>query len=390
MKITDVECFVLLAPDYRADACSSAQDDLVVRIHTDEGLVGIGETDTNPWVARAMIEAPGTHVMGLGLKEMLLGADPREVEALWERMYVGSAMTGRRGLGICAIGALDMALWDLRGKVEGKPAWQLMGGAAQPAVTPYASLLPEGDSLDAYTTSLVQRALEAKRLGFRAMKLEVFIKGPYAHHGLQVDDDRAIADVVRSCREAIGPEPTVMVDVAYCWPDWKAALRAIELFADEDIFFVETPLPSDDIDGYAKLAAACHVRIAAGEWLNTRFEFRAYMERDALDVVQPDVGRVGGLTEARRVAIQARDRGLLVVPHCWKSAVGIAASLQLAVVTPNCPFIEFLPKQLADSRLRRDLTQSDFELADGRLPLPQAPGLGVSLNEAALAELRVR
>jgi L-alanine-DL-glutamate epimerase-like enolase superfamily enzyme len=389
MKITDVECFVLLAPDYRADACSSAQDDLVVRIHTDEGLVGIGETDTNPWVARAMIEAPGTHVMGLGLKEMLLGADPREVEALWERMYVGSAMTGRRGLGICAIGALDMALWDLRGKVEGKPAWQLMGGAAQPAVTPYASLLPEGNTLDAYATSLVQRAVEAKRLGFRAMKLEVCIKGPYAHHGLQVDDDRAIADVVRACREAIGPEPTVMVDVAYCWPDWKAALRAIELFADQNIFFVETPLPSDDVDGYAKLAAACHVRIAAGEWLNTRFEFRAYMERDALDVVQPDVGRVGGLTEARRVAIQARDRGLLVVPHCWKSAVGIAASLQLAAVTPNCPFIEFLPKQFADSRLRRDLTQSDFELVDGRLPLPQAPGLGVSLNEAALAEFRV-
>jgi L-rhamnonate dehydratase len=112
---------VLLAPDYRADACSSAQDDLVVRIHTDEGLVGIGETDTNPWVARAMIEGPGTHVMGLGLKEMLLGADPREVEALWERLYVSLAMTGRRGLGICAIGALDMALWDLRGKSRGSP-----------------------------------------------------------------------------------------------------------------------------------------------------------------------------------------------------------------------------------------------------------------------------
>ena len=99
MKITDIECFVLLVPDYRAEACSSAQDDLVVRIHTDEGLVGVGETDTNPWVARAMIEAPGTHIMGLGLKEMLIGADPRDVEGLWERMYTGSAMTGRRGLG---------------------------------------------------------------------------------------------------------------------------------------------------------------------------------------------------------------------------------------------------------------------------------------------------
>ena len=98
MKITKIECFVLLVPDYRADACSSAQDDLVVKIHTDEGLVGIGETDTNPWVARAMIEAPGTHIMGLGLTEMLLGKDPTDVEGLWEKMYIDSAMTGRRGL----------------------------------------------------------------------------------------------------------------------------------------------------------------------------------------------------------------------------------------------------------------------------------------------------
>ena len=102
MKITAVESFVLLVPDFRADACSSAQDNIVVKIHSDSGHVGIGETDTNPWVAKAMIEAPGTHIMGIGLKETLIGKDPRDVEGLWEKMYVGSAMTGRRGLGICA------------------------------------------------------------------------------------------------------------------------------------------------------------------------------------------------------------------------------------------------------------------------------------------------
>ncbi len=389
MKITDIECHVLLVPDYRADACSSAQDDLVVRIRTDEGLVGIGETDTNPWVARAMIEAPGTHVMGLGLKEMLVGADPRDVEGLWERMYTGSAMTGRRGLGICAMGALDMALWDLRGKIEGRPCWQLLGGAAQRWVTPYASLLPEGDTLVEYGDSLVKRAVEAKRLGFRAVKLEVCIKGPYSHNSIQVEDDAEIAAIVRACRQAIGPAMTVMVDVAYCWPDWKAALRAIAMFEDEDIYFVETPLPSDDLEGYARLAAATDVRIAAGEWLNTRFEFLDYVTRDALDVVQPDVGRVGGLTEARRVANIARDHGLVVVPHCWKSAIGIAASVHLAAISPNCAFVEYLPAALADSRLRRDLVLDEPALVDGRLPLPDRPGLGIALNEAALAEFRV-
>jgi L-alanine-DL-glutamate epimerase-like enolase superfamily enzyme len=336
-----------------------------------------------------MIEAPGTHIMGLGLKEMLIGADPRDVEGLWERMYMGSAMTGRRGLGICAMGALDMALWDLRGKAEGKPCWQLLGGAVNPAITPYASLLPDGDTLEAYGEALVARAVEAKRLGFRAVKLEICIKGPYSHNSLQIADDREIARIVSACRQAIGPEITVMVDVAYCWRDWKEALRAIEMFADEDIYFIETPLPSDDIEGYAKLTAASPVRTAAGEWLNTRFEFRELMDRDAIDVVQPDVGRVGGLTEARRVAMQARDRGLVVVPHCWKSAIGIAASVHLAAIAPTCTFIEFLPPSLADSRLRRELVAEELPVVDGLIPLPQRPGLGIELNEAALKAFSV-
>lgn len=389
MKITNIECFVLLVPDYRTDACSSAQDDLVVRIHTDEGLVGIGETDTNPWVAKAMIEAPGTHVMGLGLTDMLVGVDPTDVEGLWEKMYMGSAMTGRRGLGICAMGALDMALWDLRGQIEGKPCWQLLGGALNQTITPYASLLPEGDDLDTYALVLVDRAIRAKELGFKAVKLEVCIKGPYSHNSLQIADDREIANIVRACRKAVGPEMTIMVDVAYCWRDWKEALRAIELMADQDIYFIETPLPSDDIDGYAKLVQASPVRIAAGEWLQTRFEFRELMDREAIDVVQPDVGRVGGLTEARRVVQQARDRGLLVVPHCWKSAIGIAASAHLAAIAPNCTHIEFLPRELADSRLRRELCSDELPVVDGVIPLPDRPGLGVTVDEDALGAFRV-
>src|SRR4029078_2383863 len=114
MKITNIETHVLLVPDYDPEACSSAQDDIVVLIHTDEGITGIGEVDTNPWVAQAMIHARGTHSLGLGLEEMLIGADPLNPEALWDKLYEGSFMTGRRGLGICAIGALDMALSDIR------------------------------------------------------------------------------------------------------------------------------------------------------------------------------------------------------------------------------------------------------------------------------------
>ncbi len=268
---------------------------------------------------------------------------------------------------------------------------KMLGGMRQPHAVPYASLLPEGSELDldTYTSSLVSRAVQAKELGFRAAKLEVCIKGSYSHNAIQVDDDREIAKMVMACREAVGPEMTLAVDVAYCWPDWKAALRAIEMFADADIFFIETPLPSDDIEGYAKLCSASPMRVATGEWLNTRFECLEAMDRGGVDVIQPDVGRVGGLTEARRVADHARDRGVVVVPHCWKSAIGIAASLHLAIVAGNCPFIECLPKELADSRLRRDLTVEDFELIDGVIPAPTVPGLGVSLSDDAVEQFRV-
>jgi L-alanine-DL-glutamate epimerase-like enolase superfamily enzyme len=144
MKITRIESHVLVVPNYEPEAGSSAQDDLVVFVHTDEGLTGIGEVDTNPWVAKAMIEAKGTHNIGQGLSEMLLGQDPLQPEALWEKMYMGSLMTGRRGLGICAMGALDMALWDLRGKALWATLLAIVGGAKKEFITPYASLLPDG------------------------------------------------------------------------------------------------------------------------------------------------------------------------------------------------------------------------------------------------------
>src|SRR5690349_15640168 len=129
MKITKVDCHVLLIPNFDPLACSSAQDNLVVEIHTDEGVSGFGETDTNPWVARECIRTKGTHCMGLGLEEMLIGANPLDPEALWNKMYSGSKMTGRRGALICAMGAIDMALWDLRGKAVGKPVYELLGGS---------------------------------------------------------------------------------------------------------------------------------------------------------------------------------------------------------------------------------------------------------------------
>jgi len=387
MRITDIECHIVVVPEVSPEACSSAQDDIVVLIHTDEGITGIGEVDTNPWVARAMIAAPGTHCMGLGLKEMLVGQDPLQPEMLWERMYIGSAMTGRRGLGICAMGALDMALWDICGKAAGKPCWQLLGGARQQSMTPYASLLPTGRTLEQYQRSLVGKAVQAQRAGFKAIKVEVCLKGPYSHNGLQ-ESNEAVIETVVACREAVGPEITMMVDVAYAWSDADEALEVLERLEPCGLYFLETPLNIDDLDGYAFLARRAPFRIAAGEWQNTRFEFIDLMDRGRIHVAQPDVGRVGGLTEARRVAELAAARNRLIVPHCWKTGIGVAASAHLAAATAHCPFIEYLPPALSESSLRRELADDGLVMQDGRIVLPQRPGLGIELNEEALRKYR--
>ncbi len=388
MKITRIDCHVLLIPDYDPQACSSAQDDLVVEIHTDEGLVGIGETDTNPWIARQCIRAPGTHCMGLGLEEMLLGADPLDPEALWQRMYSGSKMTGRRGVMICAIGAIDMALWDLRGKAVGKPVYELLGGPRKSPVVPYASLLPVGDSVAQQRASLLDKCRRVQALGFRAAKIEVCINGPYSHNGLQADDAEGV-EIVAACREAVGPDFTLMVDVAYAWPNADHALRVLEQLAPYQIYFVETPIDVDDLAGYAHLHAHSPIRIAAGEWQNTHWEFLDLADRGQVDVLQPDVGRVGGFSEARKVCRIAEERDRLIVPHCWKSAIGIAASVHLAASTPACPFVEFLPADLSESPLRRDLVARELLMVDGQMRLPTEPGLGIELNRDALARFAV-
>jgi len=383
MKITSIECHVLLDPGFDVGATSSSQDDFIVEICTDEGIVGIGETDLNPWIARACIEAPGTHTMALGLKEMLMGQNPLQVEELWEALYVGSAMTGRRGALIHAIGALDMALHDLRGKALGKPCYHLLGQRRRDPVVPYASLQPEVSDWSRYIESLVEWAHLAKRRGFRAAKLEITPAGPYAHKGLKVPYER-MEEPIAAVREEVGHDFVIMVDVQYAFPDADTCLRTIRNWVDYDIFFLETPLPADDLAGYARLSREQPIPIAAGEWLATRFEFLDLMDHGKVKVAQPDIGRVGGLTEARRVCDLAGQRGVAIVPHAWKTAVSIAASTHLATVTPHCPFIEFLPAELCESSLRRELVLRGPEMVEGVIRLPDEPGLGIELNRDAL------
>lgn len=388
MKITDIECRILQIPGLNENATSSSQDDLLVIVHTDEGIFGVGETDTGPWLAKAAIMAPGSHSMAMGMRDLLIGMDPFDTTAIWEKLYTYTCMSGRRGAVICAMGAIDMALWDIKGKALGLPVYKLLGGACKDSIIPYASLQPYGDSVQAYGDSLVDWIVRAKNYGYTATKIECTLAGPYNHSGLKGTDED-MTEIIRACRRAVGPQMRIMVDVQYLWFDARSALRTIQKWDDLDIFFLETPLQIDNLEGYALLSKEAPMRIAAGEWQNTRFEFIDLMDKGKVDVAQPDVGRVGGLTEAIRVCQMAQDRGRLIVPHCWKSGIGIAATAHLAFATPNCPMIEFLPAEMCDSALRVELLDDPIQIANGVIQLPDKPGLGITLNWDAVNKYEV-
>jgi L-alanine-DL-glutamate epimerase-like enolase superfamily enzyme len=383
VKITAVETHVLVDPDYDVDATSSAQDDLVVEIKTDEGLTGIGETDVNPWIGAACLSAPGTHTMGQNLTDMLIGADPLDPAAIWDRLYTGSAMNGRRGVVVNVIGALDIAVHDLAGQYLGKPVHALLGEQVTEVVRPYASLQPETSDFDSYKASLVRWALKAQRMGFHAAKLEVTFSGPYAHMGLREPWSRA-TEVIGAVRAAVGPSFGLMVDVQYAFPDADSCLATIRDWQQFDLLFIETPVPSDDLLALARVTTEQPIPIAVGEWLTTRFEFIDLIEQGKVQIVQPDIGRVGGFTEAIRVCGLAQTKGLTVIPHLWKTGISVAAAVHLAAVTPHCPWIEFLPVELSESSLRHRLLAKEPVLSEGVVRVSNEPGLGITIDREAM------
>ncbi len=384
MKVTQIDCHVLLDPSFDLEATSACQDALVVEIHTDEGITGIGESEVNPWIGRACIEAPGTHSMGRGLTEMLVGLDPTDPPAVWEQLYVGSIFSGRRGALICALGAIDLALWDIAGKAAGVPCYELLGGAVRTSLSPYASLQPEtGADFDGYLSSMVEWVRLAKVTGFTAAKLEATLSGPYAHQGLNEPDERT-TEIVAACREAAGDDFILMVDVQYAFDSVERALRTIESWVPYDVYFVETPLRSDDLDAYAELSRVSPIPVAAGEFLTTRHEFVDLIDRGQVEVLQPSVTRVGGLTEAQCVCRFAAERGRQVVPHAWHTGITVAATAHLQAATPNMPYFEFLTPELSEPVLRKMLVDDEVKLVGGEMSLPSKPGLGIELNREAL------
>lgn len=378
MRITAVETLILRVPEVQA-INDSAQDALIVQVCTDAGLVGLGEVDSSPEVIKAIVDAPKSHRVCTGLAASIVGEDPFDVERLWEKMYRASVWFGRRGAAVQAISGIDLALWDLKGKILGQPVYELLGGAFRTQIPAYASvLMPE-------TPELVYAEVRKWRdSGYTAVKLGW---GPL---GLDLDADVALVAVAR---EAAGERMQVMIDLGfYPGPSletgWDASrvlefARRVERYHP---YWLEEFLPPDDLNGFARVAAGTTIRTAAGENCMGRYEFQDLMDRGKVSIVQPDVTRSGGLTECRRIAQMAADRGIPCIPHAWSTGLIKAASMHLIAAIPNAQYLEYA---LPDTPMNRDLFGMGVAVVDGLANVPQGPGLGVELNEGVVHEYAV-
>lgn len=369
MRITNIEVIELRLPEVK-EQCDGTQDSLIVRVHTDEGIVGLGEIDTVPSVGAAVVNAPYSHTMATGLREILIGRDPFEIEKIWDDMYWKTIYYGRTGPVLHTMSGVDMALWDIMGKVLNRPVYQLLGGTFRTSIPAYASvLMPETPSEAA---ALAEGFL---RQGYRAMK---FGWGPIGK------SERLDIELVKAIRSTIGPEVELMIDAGLVW-DRKTALRMARKYAEYDVFWLEEPLPPDDLEGYALLSEQAPMYIAAGEQDSGRKAFQRLLDEGGIDILQPDLGRCGGLTEAKKIAYMAYDRNTKVVPHAFKSGISVAACAHLVAGIPNGFTLEYT---MSESPIARDLVRTPVSLTNGCIEVPQGPGLGIELDEDIVTRYR--
>ncbi len=373
MRISGIEAVIIRPPALDLEVADGSQEDLIIMVHTDEGITGIGEVDSTPEAVRAIVDSSGSHAVARGLRELLVGEDPLNIAHLWRKMYRGLIYVGRRGIALHAISGIDIALWDIKGKVEGKPISDLIGTPLRAKVRAYAStLMPETpEQVTELVSAIVADGYTAVKLGW----------GPLGK------DPRLDVLLARSAREAAG-ESDVLIDAGLGYGrDAQTAIRVAREFEDLHIYWLEEPFEPDEYEAYAKLADTVDLRIAAGEGESTVWGFRELIERGHVDVIQPDVTRCGGITECLRIAEVARMHGVATVPHAWKSGIVKSASLHVNAVLTDALFQECC---VIESPINTQLTRQRLSIdADGFLAVPTGPGLGVELDLDVLEHYRV-
>jgi D-galactarolactone cycloisomerase len=372
MKITGVKTYVLqgIIEDKSfgwSQRVTDRRQAVLCVVSTDEGITGVGEAFYFGGPAKIAADII-FDVYG----PLLMDKDPLDTSVIWDSLYNWTRDQGMKGVVISALSAIDIALWDIKGKAQGLPIFKLLGGAYRHRARAYATGLYEPQKVPNVIEALVNEALGYKEEGFGGMKLKI---------GYGIDRD---VSYVKAIRQAIGEKICLMVDANHAYNSSEAIQLARKL-EEFDIYWFEEPVPPEDLEGYCEVRKKSNILIAGGECEYTRYGFRNLINLRAVDILQPDLCAAGGFTEIMKIVAMASAANIPLIPHVWGTNIGLAASLQFFASLPHFPERRFAAEPFFEydrsaHPFREEVTLEKFVMKDGYLDIPERPGLGINLN----------
>lgn len=378
MKITNISTYVVSQKLGEGESFAysqswyNARTIMLLKMETDEGIVGWGEAFGFAVVNKSIIDNI--------YKPIVLGRDPFDNEVIWDELYNKVRDHGQKGMCIEALSAIDIALWDIKGKATGLPVYKLLGGAPRSRIMPYATGLYRRKAED-ITRELVKEAVSYVEQGFKAIKLKI---------GFGIEDD---VKTVKAIRKAVGDNVLLMVDANHAYNANTAAKLAREI-EEYNIFWFEEPVPPEDIEGYLEVKSKTRIPIAGGEAEFTRYGFYNLLHKRAVDIVQPDCCVVGGISEFRKIVTLASIHNIQCYPHIWGSAIALNVGIHCAFSLPHFP-PSLTPQEVlleydrTPNIFRDRLSKKPLIIKDGYIELPEGVGIGVEVDEELIEKYRI-
>ncbi len=371
MKIEDIIVTCLRVPSLDEE-CEWGEDAVIVEVVTDTGLVGIGETDSSPHAVKAFIEASDSNLYCMGLKKIIIGENPLEIQKLWDKMYWYSNYAGRRGLGIHALSAIDIALWDIASQYYQVPIYMLLGGKYRNEINAYGTFIPSSNISE---NADIAKALKEK--GYKGLKFGGGILG---------DNPDSDYEIVKTVREAVGNDFDLRIDLACKWKTYGHSTKMFKMLEEFDLDWIEEPVLADNLTGYSKLSNLGITKISGGESLTTLHEFEHFMTNSQVDIIQPDITRCGGISEMRKIYNLAEFKGIKLVPHGFSTGILIAATVQFLASTQDGDLIEY---SQSNSPLIASLDKNLIPLKNGKVEVPDCIGLNVNLDRNLMEKYKI-
>ena len=375
IQITDIDVIELRVPEQRALDLDPTSNGCLIRIHTNADVTGIAEVDSLPSVIKAIVEAPPRINTLMGLKSILLGENPLDITRLWQKMYQHTSYCGRRGIVMHAISGIDIALWDLYGKLENKPLAELLGQPKHTHLPAYTTVYPLGRSVD----ELHQALDRALHYPVKALKLAI---DPFWREQPELG-----IELLETARAYVGNEMALMLDATASFQHCSELAPLVPTLKACDIQWLEAAFPLDLLDQYQQLKEA-GIPVGAGDTgLTAPAEWVPYFEQAQIDIAQPDISWVGGFTALQEIADMARDAGSRLIPHGWNTDLTLAANLHFLAVQVDIEYAEF---STSASPLRWQLATNGPTIGtNGMIAVPEGPGLGITLDEATVEKYRI-